>query len=338
MPVYNVEQWVEDALRSVVSQSFTDFECIMVDDGSTDRSGEICRRMAERDQRFRYLHQENAGPSSARNRALTQARGERILFLDSDDVLHPSALRSLHRVAERTGCEVVCCGYEKIINTSDLLSRNTYSENDERGDAHSHFNRPKGNGEVSVVGGYDAALQMFYQTSRIDTSAWGKLYAARLWRHLRFPEGKLYEDLGTVYKALLRSREVAYLHSALWGYRQTPGSIIQQFRLRRIDVLDITDEICRTLQADDRRMLRAATDRRLSAHFNILGLIAKHRDTLVDVSAQQLEEVERRCWRVIRRDRWSSLIDPHVRLKNRIGILLSFCGRRAYCAVASRYL
>ena len=95
VPVYNVEKYLEACVNSILNSTFTDYELILVDDGSTDRSGEICDDYQEMDQRITVIHQENAGVAAARNAGLRVSRGEYITFVDSDDLVHPLMLETL---------------------------------------------------------------------------------------------------------------------------------------------------------------------------------------------------------------------------------------------------
>lgn len=112
IPVYNVDKWLDACLDSVAAQRFTDFEAIVVDDGSTDRSPEIIRRHAAADARITAIRTENRGVARARQRALDEARGEWIAFLDGDDVWEPDILERL--VAASGACDIVCCDYKRI--------------------------------------------------------------------------------------------------------------------------------------------------------------------------------------------------------------------------------
>ena len=103
VPVYNAEKWLRDALASLQAQTYTDFEAILVDDGSTDGSTEICRGVCERDGRFRLLMQENAGVSAARNAGIDAACGEWIAFMDADDVMPPDSLDVMAEHARKIG-------------------------------------------------------------------------------------------------------------------------------------------------------------------------------------------------------------------------------------------
>ncbi len=110
IPIYNKEAYVEACLKSLLEQDFQDFELIAVDDGSTDGSGDLCDRMAAKDQRIRVIHQKNGGVTAARRRGVEEARGRYIMFVDADDMLLPHAMRVLHAAIEETQAdEVVGC-------------------------------------------------------------------------------------------------------------------------------------------------------------------------------------------------------------------------------------
>lgn len=124
IPVYNTEKYIERCLLSVVCQTYADFECLCIDDGSTDQSGIMIQGFAAKDSRFRYLYQQNAGPSAARNRGLEEAKGEYILFVDSDDTIEPDYLEKLVEGLVKSGADICCCGYtyldgERIYKQND---------------------------------------------------------------------------------------------------------------------------------------------------------------------------------------------------------------------------
>ena len=114
IPIYNASATLPRCLKSVTAQSFSDYEVLLVDDGSTDASASVCRSLCGGDARFRYLHQENQGPSAARNAGLDLARGQWICFVDSDDAVAPDYLSALYERIEREGCDCVFMGYRRI--------------------------------------------------------------------------------------------------------------------------------------------------------------------------------------------------------------------------------
>ena len=113
VPVYKAEQYLHRCVDSILSQSFTDWELILVDDGSPDRSGAICDEYAQKDARIRAIHKENGGVSSARNVALGRMTGKWLTFVDSDDCLYPNALQRWGEVAEQNNLDLIQCHFNR---------------------------------------------------------------------------------------------------------------------------------------------------------------------------------------------------------------------------------
>ena len=124
VPVYNVEKYLARCIDSILDQSFADFEVILVDDGSPDKSGEICEYYKAQDNRIVVIHQNNEGQASARNRALDIAKGEYISFIDSDDYVHPDMFSTLIRIITESKSDLVLFGYTKGIEEKVYWERN----------------------------------------------------------------------------------------------------------------------------------------------------------------------------------------------------------------------
>ena len=121
MPVYNVEKYLEKTLESVKNQTYTDFEVIMVDDGSTDSSGQLCDKWTQEDSRFRVIHTENKGVSAARNTALSLVRGEYIFFMDSDDFIEPETFEELLDTLHKNEADMVMGNLFYTDNNGNML-------------------------------------------------------------------------------------------------------------------------------------------------------------------------------------------------------------------------
>lgn len=114
VPIYNVEQWLPMCIESILAQSFGDFELILVNDGSLDKSGELAENYAQSDERIKVIHKPNGGLSSARNAGIERAGGKYIAFVDSDDTISNDFLEVLYRTAEESSCDAVVCGYQTV--------------------------------------------------------------------------------------------------------------------------------------------------------------------------------------------------------------------------------
>ena len=127
-PVYNVEKYIAECIESVINQTYTDFEFILVDDGSPDNSPEICDEYAQKDSRIKVIHKENGGLISARRAAIAAASGEYCVFLDSDDYLDINALEVINKKTEETSCDCVCYGFNRVNDQGSVLWRSNDTE------------------------------------------------------------------------------------------------------------------------------------------------------------------------------------------------------------------
>ena len=123
VPVYKAEAYLHRCVDSILAQTFTDFELLLIDDGSPDRSGEICDEYAQKDSRIRVIHKENGGVSSARQRGLDEAVGEYTIHVDSDDWVEPNMLEELYKKAKQDDADIVICDYFNNIGTKQTICR-----------------------------------------------------------------------------------------------------------------------------------------------------------------------------------------------------------------------
>jgi glycosyltransferase involved in cell wall biosynthesis len=286
----------------VLAQTCADLEVIAVDDGSTDATLSILERYAAADGRVRVMSQLNAGPSAARNRALAVAQGDVIACVDSDDLLPCDALERMLDVMRREDADIVEGGMVEF---------------DEGKEVNLHPVRPAGMGCRRLTG-EEAAAASLYQRG-VTSSMSAKLYRRHIWDDIAFEPGILYEDLDLFCRLALRARRYVVCDATVYYYRQRPGSIIHTFNERRLVVLDVTRRLHQFMQTSYPQIASAAADRRLSANFNMLGLLLN--DTTLDPSARERHIAE--CMHTIKSLRRGSLFDSRVRPVNRVAALLS---------------
>lgn len=207
VPVYKVEKYLHRCVDSILGQTFTDFELILVDDGSPDNCGTICDEYAAKDSRVIVIHQENGGLSAARNAgidwAFANSDSQWLTFIDSDDWVHLEYLeRLLDAAVERKVVISICHftsthGGEPVVNVEQIVSADWTPEN------------------------------FFGEHNVTATVAWGKLYCKECFMHVRFPVGKLFEDLFTTYKVLFAQQNVSVVEAPLYYYYQNPDGIVR---------------------------------------------------------------------------------------------------------------
>ena len=294
IPIYNVENYLSDCLNSILKQSFFDWEAILVNDGSTDKSGLIANQYARLDSRFKVFHKDNGGLSDARNFGIDKVSGELLTFVDSDDMLLPDSLKSLYIVMKETGAD--------IVQGKAIIGKNYYY--------------PKVKDlKIKTFTPESAIEDVLYQKDLLP-SACGKLYKTDLFSTIRFQKGIFYEDLDCFYKIFHATNKIVYLDSPVYFYRIVEGSITNKWSPRRLDVLKVTEDLESFISKYYPALFKAAKDRRLSANFNMLVLCANH----------GVSEQAEMCWNLIKKYRTESLFNKKTRLKNKVGILISYLG------------
>lgn len=128
VPIYNIENYITRCIDSIQKQSFDDFELLLIDDGSVDRSGYLCDAFAKKDNRIKVFHKNNAGVSSARNLGIENAKGDFIVFIDGDDWIHKNYLQELYNEVRQSDCDIVICGGREIDENGDVLKESSYLE------------------------------------------------------------------------------------------------------------------------------------------------------------------------------------------------------------------
>lgn len=238
VPVYKVETYLRRCVDSVLHQSFSDFELILVDDGSPDGCGAICDAYAREDARVRVIHRENGGLSAARNTGIDWAMSESdsryLCFVDSDDYVDRRYLEALLSAAEGLSCAVAVCGIQKT------------------------GGEPLPGGALSEPRRMDA---MDYYCQDIQTAvAWNKLYRKELFENVRYPVGRLHEDEFTTYRLLYGAGPVAVVASPLYAYFQNPAGITGgMWKPGRMDALDaFLEQAAFARERGEERLLRKA--------------------------------------------------------------------------------
>ncbi|MDE5712831.1 MAG: glycosyltransferase [Muribaculaceae bacterium] len=316
IPVYNSEKYLEETIESVYSQTFCDWELILVDDGSTDRSGELCEKAAILNPKTRVVHKKNGGLSSARNAGITAAKGSCLLFLDSDDLLPPVALELLSKKMADSGSDIVCGNIHNFRSSANLLG------------SHNFMKSIPGQIGIKTFTPVKALEKILYQKT-INNSVCGKLFSKNLFREVRFREGTGYEDLDIISPLVLEATKISVIALPLYHYRQHQESYIHTFSMKRCDVLEVTRKMVDYMACNCPRLLPAARSRQLSANFNILGLIAANRNHIKERGlSEEAGRIACDCWNKIKELRGESLRNPSVRLKNKTGILASYLGGR----------
>lgn len=225
VPVYNVEKYLKRCVQSIIQQTYGELEIILVDDGSTDSSAELCEKLKSRDERIVVIHKKNGGLSSARNAGLDIAHGEYIGFVDSDDWIEPDMYESLLRSIEQMHADVAVTGICRIY---------------EDGKKFEVFTRA----ETEFYEGTAQIVKCYLQQNSFSTAACDKLFRSELFEQRRFPVGKLYEDAPVIYDILSHIDRLVNLGKPHYYYFQRSTSICgQAFSKKKMDHFHFSEAI-----------------------------------------------------------------------------------------------
>lgn len=228
VPVYNVEPYLPRCIESILAQSFRDFELILVNDGSTDKSGAICDKYTAEDARIRVIHQENRGIAAVRNVSLEWAFHNSdsgwIAFVDSDDYIADTYLERLYENAMQSKADIATCAmaiFDDQVEVEKISREPT---------------------EVIAISGLKACEEVYQINGLVKVTCWGKLIRKTLFENIKFPEGKTHEDEAMIPRVIYKAGRIAVCKDPLYYYYQSTNSIMRKpFSIRRFEAIEAID-------------------------------------------------------------------------------------------------
>ncbi len=228
VPVYKVENFIKRCVDSVISQTYKDWELILVDDGSPDKSGAICDEYAKSDSRIKVLHKENGGLSDARNYGLTHVTGDYVYFLDGDDWISHDTMQILLQSALQYQSDFVQGGFYYAYPTYLLTQKPS-------ADVYAYTS--------------EQALHELLSNKKIKNFAWGNLISRELANQVPFIKGKFFEDIYWKYLILDKAQNIVLIPKPLYYYRQRQEGISGTFSARNLDLLKGMEERLRFISS-----------------------------------------------------------------------------------------
>ena len=255
IPVYNVEQYLEYCIQSILSQDYNNLEIILVDDGSTDLSPEMCDEYGKKDARIKVIHKENEGQAIARNTGVRELTGDYFTFVDSDDYIRSDYISSMLKCAMEDQSDMVICGYTKTAQDLD------YSKTVNEKTGKRILNREE--------------LQYEMLSRKLPMYVCGKLYKKDLLPGIHFPEGRLFEDVAVSWEVSRFVNRATFINDVMYFYRQRAGSTVNAiYKHSRMDQIVISEEIYRDV-SDNEKLRTAAGMRCFFAAADTYALVTK---------------------------------------------------------------
>jgi len=311
VPVYNVEPYLHRCVDSLLAQSYCDLEILLVDDGSPDTCGAICDGYAKEDNRVRVIHKANGGLSDARNAGIDAAHGMYLCCVDSDDFAAPGFVDYLHTLIIQNDCDMAICNYADYY--------------DETG-RQIPF-RPVGSDFVLTP---EEALTAILYEKEFNTSAWGKLYKISLFDGIRYPVGKLYEDLFTLYRQIDRCRAIAYGSEIQYYYLIRADSILHRsFHPGKMDMIEAAQQILEYVDEYHPALHAAACRRCVYSGATLLRQMV--------FTAPRDKRQERQTRQFILRYGGTALCDKNTPRKDKLAVIAVFFGISVFKGVWALY-
>lgn len=274
IPVYNAENYLDNCIASVREQTFDNWEIILVDDGSTDKSSVICDTWALEDERIRVIHTENQGAAAARNTGIKYATGLYVCFIDADDIVDSNYLEYHIELLKEYKADISVCGYRKIYVSNDKLKAsddNSCQCGDiSEGSCNCENACKVGKEERICFTGEEAMEDLLYQRHFMSVP-WGSVSKRGIWDIVSFPEATKAEDMGTIYRMYGAARRVAYGSSKLYDYYQRSGNTIYSTSsVRNIDYFKHSRRMVNYVSKNNPGIKGSAYSRHFSTCFQIL--------------------------------------------------------------------
>lgn len=305
VPVYNVFNYLHRCVESLLTQSYSCFEILLIDDGSTDGSAALCDELACIDQRIRVFHKLNGGLSDARNYGLAMSKGDLVTFVDSDDIVHRDYLRVMYEDLTQYDCDIaVTCiqSWRDFQQQPDLRSLKA--------------------GKAEELSKEEALESVLYD--RVSISSCGKLYKKHLFDNVSFPIGKHYEDVLTTIQVILKCSTIVIRNTAYYYYYMRENSISHESLTEKsFDRFSLAEIATSLIQNEYGDFFDTATTRYQVVHaLSVMRLHSEDDSAYLD----RLHYLET----IVRSNRIKILTDSKASLRDKAGVFASMMGRNVY--------
>lgn len=316
VPVYNVKQYLERCIRSIVEQAYKNIEIILVDDGSSDGSSDVCDKYSAKDRRIKVIHKRNGGLSDARNAGLIQAKGDYIAFIDSDDYVSKEFIKSLYDLVLQNDAEISVCGYKRVNESDEYIEEDVNVSIDK------------------VLNSKEALIDVLSPSSLCSIVTWNKLYKKTLFtdNDITFPVGKIHEDNFTTYKLMYEASKVAYTSAQLYYYTYREDSIMGRgFNIRSLDKIEAVEAAAQWLKDKKLNIQNEFEVYKLSVYIDVLNLIT---DAPSPIDLIQWNKMRK----LILDEKNSFYSNDLISKKQKIAVLSAYLGRIPYGFSRKLYL
>lgn len=308
IPVYNVEKYLKRCLDSVLNQTYSSLEIILIDDGSKDNSGKICDEYAQRDHRIITIHKDNGGLSDARNVGIENMRGQYVTFIDSDDYVAADYVDYLYRLLIEYNVEISMCHYKKVYSEKEPFDIKSMS--------------------VELLDS-KCAMEYYLYHKKFTASAYCKMYKRNLFDSIRYPVGKYYEDMAVICQLLDSANQVAIGNQQKYYYLQRESSIMREnFSVKKMHRIEIAEKNRRFVLQKYPDLIKAANAR------CFLAAVQTYREIPLKREYKGYVDL---VWKEIKKYRKEVITDSNVKMFHRVIAMSTFLGKSCLHIIGKWY-
>lgn len=297
VPVYNISGYIEKCILSIITQTYKKIEIILVDDGSTDKSSDICEDYAKKDARIKVIHKKNGGLSDARNFGIKYSSGRYISLIDGDDYVEETYIERQYEAIKKYDADMSITSH-RVIYPKKQIDKST--------------------GEVYSSVPEEVLRRILYDDG-IDLSAWGKMYSAKLFKTIEYPKGRLFEDSATTYKLVDSCNRIAIDSTPTYNYIMRPNSIVNNsFSENKMDLITSTKEMTDYIRKKYPELNQGCDRRMMYAYLSTLTQLAR--------SKTKDKKNEYKLMTYIKENRTKVLKDKKLPKRDRVALRCTFFG------------
>lgn len=298
IPAYNTEKYIERCIKSILAQTYKNIEIIIIDDGSTDNTNNICRKYKENHDNFIFIRKNNEGAAEARNDGLKIATGDYITFVDSDDWVEKTYIEKVVGIIEKSKCEIL------INNLTKVKNENKKNEKE---------NKIK----YTLINSKKAIEMVMYQ-KKFDAAVIGKFFSSKCFDNIKFPNNNIYEDIAIICKLFDTAKSIVLTNiKGYFYFVREDGITKSKFTKQKMQLIEVCKENEKFVELKYPEILNATIARTTNSAVHILLQIPK----------EGYQNEEDKLWKIIKENRLKILGNFKVRLKTKIALLISFLGK-----------
>lgn len=314
IPIYNVEKYLKKCLDSIVNQTYKNIEIILVNDGSTDRSGEICDIYSNITDKIITIHQKNQGASIARNIGINKAKGKYITFVDGDDEVGNNYISYLYSLIKKNNTKMSIAAYTIISETGKKINL--------------------GKNFDEVIIDTETCLDRLLKEKGFTVSPCAKMYDKVLFENIKFPEGKLFEDNGTIYKLIMQCDKIAYGNESYYYYcRRDTSSTRSKFNLKKLELIELTDKMCDEIERSYPNLKNTLDKKRITVRFSILRMMNLREEKEINEKRVEIENYIKERKKQIMKNECMDKRDKMALISLMLGRRFFYFAWNIYCKV-----